>query len=623
MEGSGPGTAAAPATSPLAGAIDWEDLLIAVEDRKVVPIIGRELLVVPGENGPSLFHRELSLRLAATLEVPRTELPEEPELEDVARRFLRQRPGEWDVLHTRLRALLTRFPRSVPEPLQKLAAIEPLTMFVSTTFDDLLARALTSAGRTVEERHYRLYEELQDLPATAVAEGTRAAAAEGPSYVFHILGRPSTEPGAFVVNDEEQLEFVYQLQSKLDPAQGELKNLGLLLQRRHLLFLGCGLPDWPLRLLIRTLRGRRFHNERQSTRARVADRRAEREAGLVTFLEQYGTRVYAGNPVDFVDELARRWSERHVSLRNPARPARADAPLLLLACAPEDRVAAQPVAERLAQWSIACALVPLREADAAAQRTRLAGAAGYVAFLSDRSLGPAPERDEALLASFRAVDARSKASDGGPLMTLAITLDDAAAKKHRAQRTWGEWLRLARRLHRPSTDDVTWRIAESLLDARRLGLRTPVRLYIAYADDDRARREQFESHLGTAIARSTWLSVWHRERVPAGAPLDVWQTELARADVVVLLVSVDLLTDQIDEVERAMTLHEENRALVLPVLLRSCEWQETLGALTPLPADQTYIAAHADPDGAFRDVVQSLLIATFDFMLGPRPEAPA
>jgi hypothetical protein len=242
-----------------------------------------------------------------------------------------------------------------------------------------------------------------------------------------------------------------------------------------------------------------------------------------------------------------------------------------------------------------------------------------VAFLSDRALGAAPDRDDDLLAAFRRVDARAKAADRGPIATIALTLDDAAAKKHRAQRTWGEWLRLGRRLHKPTADDVAWRIAEGLLDARKLGLRAPLRLHVVYADVDRPWREQFERHLGTALARSTWLAVWHRGLTPPGAPADAWQAEIARADVVALLVSVNLLTERLDEIDRAMALYQDRKAAVVPVLVRSCEWQETLGALSPLPADQTYIMGHPDPDSAFRDVVQALLAATFDFVLG-RPE---
>lgn len=607
------------ATPGAASPIDWEDLLIAIDDGKVVPVIGRDLLVVASDGGPSLLHRELALRLAAALDVPVAELPAEPDLEDVAHRFLSARRADWDALYTRLRAVLEDYPLRVPEPLAQLAAIEPLSIFVSTTFDDLLEQALTAAGRTVEARHYRPREELVDLPPMARS----AAPASDQAVVFHVLGRPSSDPGSFAVTEEDTLEFVHGLAAKLDPAQGELKNLGLLLQRRHLLFIGCGFPDWLMRFFIRTLRGERFHTERPTSRARVADRRAAREGPLVTFLQHYGTRVYAGNPVDFVSELSRRWIERHAVISIPgARPV-AGAPLVLLACASDDRDAARPVADKLSQWGIGCATVPLRDPGEVAARARLDAAAMYVVFLSDDALGPAPEKDDVLLAAFRLVDARRRAADRGPLATLAITLDDGAAKKHRAQRSWGEWLRLVRRLHRPTVDDVAWRVAESLLDARKLGVRHPVRMYLAYADVDRPWRDQFEGHLESAVAHATWLTRWHRDLTTAGTSIDAWQGELARADVVVLLVSVKLLTERRDEVERAMALYQEGKAAVIPVLVRSCEWQETLGALAPLPADQSYIASARDPDGAWREVVQALLITTFDFLLGPRPEPPA
>lgn len=610
-------TTAAPnaASQQGAGTIDWEDLLMAIDDGKVVPVVGRDLLVVPDAEGPALVYRRLALGLADALSVPREDLPAEPEIEDVAHRFLASRRGEWDALYTRLRALLDKLPRVVPDPLRKLATITPISLYVSTTFDDLLARALAGAGRVVDPRHYRPREELLDLPAAMAA---RAAPASDRAMVFHVLGRPSTDPGSFAVTEEDTLEFVHELQAKLDPAEGELKNLGLLLQRRHLLFLGCDFPDWLMRFFIRTLRGERFHTERPTSRARVADRRAPRESRLVTFLEQYGTHVYQGNPVDFVDELSRRWAERHAAARAqlPARGAAPDTTLVLLGCAAEDRPAAQAVADKLAQWSIGCAILPLRGGDDVALRARLADASAYVAFLSDGALGPAPERDEALLATFRAVDARNRTGDRGPLSTLAITLDDAAVKKHRAQRTWGEWMRLARRLHRPSADDVAWRIADGLFDARRLGGRLPVRVYLGYADVDRPWREQLETHLASAVARSTWISVWHRDLIASGGDVKQWEAEVDRADVVVLLVSVKLLVDRVDEIDRALARWQEAKAAVIPVLVRSCEWQETLGALAPLPADQTYIAAARDPDAAFREVVQALLLATFDFVLG-------
>ena len=614
-------TTAAPAlTFQATPTIDWEDLLIAIDDRKVVPVIGRDLLVVPGKDGPSLLHRELARPLAEALGVSLVDLPPEPEIEDVARQFLRQPPVELDRLYVHLRAVLSRFPRAIPAPLAQLAAIAPLSLFVSTTFDDLLELALADAGRAVIDRHYRPREELFDLPAALAAP---RAPQGGETHAYHLFGRPSTDTGSCALTDEDTLEFVRELMSKLDPAQGELKNLGLCLSRRHLLFLGCAMPDWLLRFFVRTVRGERFHAERPQSRARVADRRAARDAVLVTFLQQYGTRVYAGDPVEFVAELSRRWNERHAAGQAPRSAPRAapkGAPAAILAALPEDRATAQAVADRLAQWSIGSVIVPFRSASDTTLRERLDAAGAYAAFLSDRALGAGPEPSDPLLAEWRAVDARSRAADRGALSTFVVTLDDASAKKHRAQRNWGEWLRLARRLHRPAPDDVAWRIAEALLDAQRLGVRLPIRLYVGFADADRAHREQLDSHLASAVGRSIWLSTWHRGKIGAGSARDVWEAEIEGADVIALLVSVSLLTERRDEVERAIALYESRRACVVPILVRSCDWLDTLGALSPLPADQSFIATARDPDAAFREVVQALLFTAFESVLGPRAE---
>lgn len=592
--------------------IDWEDLLIAIDDRKVVPVIGRDLLVVPGQSGPSLLHHELARKLADALGVPPEALPPEPELEDVAHRFLSLRRAEWDTLYSRLRAILEKMAPPIPEPLAKLAAIEPLSLFVSTTFDDLLERALAAAGRAVESRHYRPREELVDLPRGALPE----------TFVFHLLGRPSTDPGSYAVTDDDTLEFVRELMNKLDPTQGELKHLGLTLSRKHLLFLGCGFPDWLMRFFMRTLRGERFHTDRPQSRARVADGRAPRQAELVMFLEQYGTHVWAGSPVAFVDELSRRWAARHAEPSlSPARTTHTGPALVVVAAAPEDQRTAEAIADKLGQWGIGATTVSLRDGGGPALTAALDSAAAFVALLSERALASGPERDDPILAAFRAVDARVRTTERGPLSRLVITLDDAAARKHRAQRNWGEWLRLARRLHKPSIDDVAWRAAEALLDARKLGVRLPIRAYVAFADADRAAREQLEGHLDSALGKSIWLSLWHRGRALPGEALDAWQGELARADVVVLMVSVSLLTERRDEVERALARYEAEKVLVVPVLVRSCDWVDTLGALSPLPVDQSFIAGSRDPDAAFREVVQALLLAAFEQVLGPRPDS--
>ena len=53
----------------------WEDLLSFIEERRVIPIVGPELLQVSTERGPRLLYDWLAEKLAARLNVDTTQLP--------------------------------------------------------------------------------------------------------------------------------------------------------------------------------------------------------------------------------------------------------------------------------------------------------------------------------------------------------------------------------------------------------------------------------------------------------------------------------------------------------------------------------------------------------------------
>ena len=80
--------------APLASAFDddaWEDLLNYIEEKRVIPIIGPELLKVDTENGPRLFYDWLADKLAAKLNVDTAQLPQPYTLNDVVCWFLSAR----------------------------------------------------------------------------------------------------------------------------------------------------------------------------------------------------------------------------------------------------------------------------------------------------------------------------------------------------------------------------------------------------------------------------------------------------------------------------------------------------------------------------------------------------
>src|SRR5438270_11268830 len=63
----------------------WDDLLSFIEDRRVIPIVGPELLQVSTERGPRLLFDWAAEKLAARLNVRTAELPQPYTLNDVVR----------------------------------------------------------------------------------------------------------------------------------------------------------------------------------------------------------------------------------------------------------------------------------------------------------------------------------------------------------------------------------------------------------------------------------------------------------------------------------------------------------------------------------------------------------
>jgi hypothetical protein len=69
----------------------WDDLLSFIEEKRVIPIVGPELLLVETERGPRLLYDWLAERLAAKLGVNPAQLPQPYTLNDVVCWFLASR----------------------------------------------------------------------------------------------------------------------------------------------------------------------------------------------------------------------------------------------------------------------------------------------------------------------------------------------------------------------------------------------------------------------------------------------------------------------------------------------------------------------------------------------------
>jgi hypothetical protein len=276
---------------------DWDELLLYIRERRVIPIVGRELLISANDPGSLLDHR-LALRLAQELEVS-TEGLEQPTIRAVASRYLatHRNPNK---IYSKLKMILDKDAPPIPEPLRLLAQISDFGLFVSTTFDGLMERAIDEVRAPGRVRA----KSLSYSPFAAVQDLENVPGPRDPPAVYHILGRASPFPD-YAVHDEDTLEFLHFLQSE----SRRPHRLFDALRDSHLLFLGCGFPDWLSRFFIRTMNGQRFLGTRNKSEV-VADTRVRLETDLVGFLQQFETSVFVrGGAAEFVAELHRRWAD--------------------------------------------------------------------------------------------------------------------------------------------------------------------------------------------------------------------------------------------------------------------------------------------------------------------------
>jgi hypothetical protein len=182
----------------------WEDLLDFIEQGKVIPVIG-EHAVSFGEGNEPLFPW-LARELANRLGLNGARLAATPTLNDVAREHLLA-GGERNAIYTRLSRILRE---RCPVPggaLRDLAGIAAFNLYLTTTFDPLLERALNAVrfGGAERTRTQAFFPGAanKDLPA-------RRAELAGVT-VYHVLGKVSVAAGEFVAWEEDLLDFLCEL----------------------------------------------------------------------------------------------------------------------------------------------------------------------------------------------------------------------------------------------------------------------------------------------------------------------------------------------------------------------------------------------------------------------------
>jgi hypothetical protein len=274
--------------------IPWDQLLTDIHKRQVLPIIGPALVTVGDEPLIDAIVPDFACEHGIEHQPGMT-------LNEVACRLL-ERDGQskrMSIYNTVTRLIADRTHAPVPQSLLDLASITDFDVFITTTFDGFLTRALsqTRPGWTPAKGRAVLHptsvvDVPQPLPGT---------------FLYHILGA-TDQHASFAIWEEDYMEYLAAL---LMGPQDNLKNLIGLLRNRSLLLIGSPFHDWFVRFFLYIAKRSAIAVRNDNAAAYFAEN-LQSDHPLVFYFDKViaSPRVLPVDPCSFVSELRQRWQAK-------------------------------------------------------------------------------------------------------------------------------------------------------------------------------------------------------------------------------------------------------------------------------------------------------------------------
>jgi TIR domain/SIR2-like domain len=316
-------------------AIERED-----ESEGVIPIVGQDLLVVQSRfnaakarasaRTPEIFESVCKVLKSVTEPVLLTDLLARvmsarlhlQESKEILSRAVAQHPeinSNRYLVDTELKEIYLTLDIETPLPLQELASIRKLNLFVTTTADDLMERALNDVRFDGES----LTRVLSFAPGALPSDQKIAEALEsGYPVVFHLFGRYKS-PGHVASIESDYVDFIAAL---LNP-DTRPRRLFAELKGKHLLLLGNSFQDWLARFFLRLTKDTPFVDPSGCVQY-VADAEVQRNRGFVFFLKhcaKKATPIEEIDPGTFISQVAASYAQKEIQMQKGGKAAAATA----------------------------------------------------------------------------------------------------------------------------------------------------------------------------------------------------------------------------------------------------------------------------------------------------------
>jgi hypothetical protein len=283
----------------------WDDLLGHIRRQELVPVAGPDLTVVNLGNSEQTVNTLIGQRLAERYHL--TVSPGTTTMREAVEAVLRARGrDEVDRVYRIINDIIEDYP-APGDALRDLAAIDEFRLFLTTTPDRLLAKAINEVRFEGRE----LTRELTFCPNRATIEQSQnaQAAAITDTVVLNLFGQAAST-AEYAIHDEDRLEWLHALLTETASLPNWLDSQ---LKHHAMLFIGCEIPDWIGRFLLRMSSKTRLWDERNKQFFFVGPSTSH-ESSLSSFFATYCRQPLVQRlemaPTEFVAQLHARWKEQ-------------------------------------------------------------------------------------------------------------------------------------------------------------------------------------------------------------------------------------------------------------------------------------------------------------------------
>lgn len=277
---------------------NWELLMNAVDEKRVVPILGDRLIQVASDDGKCRNVRDYVLQKLSERFESDAVCTDFAQVEDLIREYNRKlrNAGDMTDIYYEIYDILSRATVVVPDFVKQLFQLCKFPLVLTTSYARGIDKVLGISPDKI-----RIYNK-------KISSDIKLSELDGSgTLLYYLFGRLSMTKRSFKVTEDDLLDYLHCWHN----SDTRPMRLGEYLSDKFLLVLGCDYPNWLFRFFWHSIKNFTIVPTSADMQGvvTVSAERADSDNDLMNFLSRVQTSVYR-KAEDFVKELIDRYEVR-------------------------------------------------------------------------------------------------------------------------------------------------------------------------------------------------------------------------------------------------------------------------------------------------------------------------